>query len=494
MKLKRKIIYTLLLASFSASAIASPWPQSAADFAETTNQLPITISVLANDTGDSLTLKETNNWTQKGGRTVIVGDKIKYTPRAGFTGTDVFWYVFADSQNRRNSAKVSIDVTAGAASPWPQSAADFATSIGATPVTIPVLDNDTGVGLILKSSNDWTQNGGRTVIVGNKVKYTPPTNFSGTDAFWYNFADSQNRTNSAKVTVEVSASEGNSVVEFCGNTYETNGTTAGTRLTSLSPESPTPPPVQPEVVNGVITVGYLTYRVDGSGLIATNNSGDSWDVIRSWDGSSIEIIGGNETTKSTYFTIGRKLYSHNGSGALTVIAEDYFDLIPTGSSLGPLSSTAIKAVESATDDFYFAASANYAAGSFEVTSRIDSATGKAVEVGVSTSEAGFSFAARRTHDEFYYFNGLDYYGQLSAVNISGGSPNGYKIVQKNNGEISNSLDDAYPETYVEDRNRLFIVTQEIAARSGQNFSSPRIPSKLIVINGDNEFVELETCN
>ena len=604
MKLKRKILYTLLLASFSASAIGSPWPQSAADFAETTNNLPVTVSVLDNDTGDMLTLKESNDWTKNGGRTVIVDNAIKYTSPEGFVGTDTFWYVMADSEGRTNSAKVSVDVTKANVSAWPVSVEDNATTTNNLPVTISVLDNDTGDMLTLKESNDWTQNGGRTVIVDNAIKYTAPEGFVGTDAFWYVMADSEGRTNSAKVSVEVTKAtvsawpvgiednvtttndvesisifvlandvgddltitetnswtrkggrtsiSGNrikywppadfvgddifwyvltdsqgrtnsasvnikvsdstkgekSVVAFCGETYETDGTVAGTSLSLLSPE-PTTVTEQPEAVDGVITVDGRTYSIDDSVspnvLKMTNAAGNTSNVVTASSDTSIDIIGGHTSSSKVFFAVGDKLYSHNGS-ELATIAEDYYSLIPSDLRISgyvtnrddysdSLLETGITRVESATDNFYFKVWGRFSGGqiSGHVTLRIDSTTGEVVQVGASSSESASVTTTSTTQDRFYYFNGLDY-----SRNYEGGSGRGVSsfessIVQRSNGEVTNTFDDVPPETYAEDRGRFFIITEEVAADTEGNLTNFRIPSKLLTINGDNEFVELQSC-
>lgn len=504
MKLKRKIIYTLLLASFTASAIASPWPQSEADFAKTTNQTPITISVLANDTGDSLTVVESNDWTQNGGRTSISKDTIQYTPPKDFIGTDAFWYVMEDSEGRTNSAKVSIEVTEATASAWPVGATDTRKITNdRESIRIAVLANDTGDNLTITETNKWTKKGGRTRIRGNKIKYWPPADFVGLDTFWYVLTDAQGRTNSAKVRVRISeaAEVEKSVVAFCGGTYETDGTAAGTSLSLLSPELPTTLPELPEAVEGVITVDGRTYSIDDSVsptvLTMTNDAGSTSNIVTASSDTSIEIVGGHTSTSKVFFAVGKKLYSHDGS-SLTTIAEDYTELLPSSLPVtGYLTNgfpvrTAIGGAESATDDFYFYVSASLSSGpSGSITLRIDNTSGKAVEAGISFGEPNGRIFSATTEDKFYYFNGLDY---SQNRNYSTGGTNSRSIIQRSNGEISNTFADVNVETYAVDRDRLFIITEEVDAILDGLNEAPRIPSKLLVIDGNNEFVELKTCD
>ena len=56
--------------------------------------------MLANDVGEGLSLKSVNESSTKWGRVVINGDKLVYTPRYNYTGSDEFWYVFEDAWGR----------------------------------------------------------------------------------------------------------------------------------------------------------------------------------------------------------------------------------------------------------------------------------------------------------------------------------------------------------------------------------------------------------
>ena len=71
----------------------------------------ITLNVLDNDTGNGKGLVEVNPFSQQGGAVSISNNQIIYTPKAGFSGTDIFWYVMEDDQGRTNSAKVTVSVT-----------------------------------------------------------------------------------------------------------------------------------------------------------------------------------------------------------------------------------------------------------------------------------------------------------------------------------------------------------------------------------------------
>ena len=90
------------------------WPSAEPDNATTTVDTATTINPLANDTGTGLTLKSLYESTQAGGTTSTGdGGAITYTPPAGFTGTDEFWYVVSDAYGRTIAARVTIEVGGG---------------------------------------------------------------------------------------------------------------------------------------------------------------------------------------------------------------------------------------------------------------------------------------------------------------------------------------------------------------------------------------------
>jgi|GEM_PF-1566898 len=80
---------------------------------------------------------------------------------------------------------------------------DYVSTQEGTAITIDVLVNDTGAGLTIDSTNQWSEKGGRVDIVNNKINYRPKSGFSGTDRLWYNIKDNQGRTNYSVATITV---------------------------------------------------------------------------------------------------------------------------------------------------------------------------------------------------------------------------------------------------------------------------------------------------
>ena len=186
-----------------------PFPTAVADTGTSALSATITLNVLANDTGNGKGLVSVNQYTQQGGTTQITANSIVYTPKAGFSGTDVFWYVMEDDQGRTNSARVTVTVTSsGGSNAYPTATTDNVSTTGSGSITIDALANDNGNGLTLNALNAWSQKGGNVALVSNKITYKPKAGFNGLDKIWYSFKDNQNRSNSGVINITVSGNNG----------------------------------------------------------------------------------------------------------------------------------------------------------------------------------------------------------------------------------------------------------------------------------------------
>ena len=200
----------------SESSQENAYPVAITDVGTSVNGVAITLDVLSNDTGSSLSLVSVNDWSQQGGRASISANKITYTPKAGFSGNDVFWYVMQDSQGRRNSAKVTVSVTVGQTDVYPKANPDNISIMGGDSITIRALANDiSSSGFLLNPPNPWSLEGGKVSLSGdaslsgNAIIYQPKNGFNGTDKIWYTFRDSQGRvSNTAEITIIVTRNLG----------------------------------------------------------------------------------------------------------------------------------------------------------------------------------------------------------------------------------------------------------------------------------------------
>lgn len=189
----------------SGSSQDDGYPSASLDTVHTVSGVNFTIDVLANDSGTGLILEHPNAWSLKGGNVSLANNKITYKSKQGFTGVDKFWYVFRDSQGRKNHGEVNINVYGSGPEQYPVAVADWSNTTINTARNINVLANDIGTGLYLNEVNRYSVNGANVYAASNnQLSYSPKWGFSGKDSFWYSFKDNQGRTNSAEVTVFVS--------------------------------------------------------------------------------------------------------------------------------------------------------------------------------------------------------------------------------------------------------------------------------------------------
>ncbi len=88
------------------------WPDVMPDTATTTQGATVFIDLLGNDTdadGDALVLDQVD--TPQHGTVVKQAGGVFYTPDAGFTGTDSFYYGVHDNHGHNGSALVEVTVT-----------------------------------------------------------------------------------------------------------------------------------------------------------------------------------------------------------------------------------------------------------------------------------------------------------------------------------------------------------------------------------------------
>jgi hypothetical protein len=158
----------------------------------------VDVDVLANsldpDGGPQLTIAAVGAPAQ--GRTAIVGSVVRYTPVAGYVGTDRFTYTVT-SGTRSSTGTVTVTVTV----PPIQAVDDTATTTAGQAVTVAVLGNDTGTGLSLAAASDPSR-GTVARNADNTLTYTPSAGFAGVDSFTYT-ATNGLASSTGKVTVTV---------------------------------------------------------------------------------------------------------------------------------------------------------------------------------------------------------------------------------------------------------------------------------------------------
>ncbi len=183
--------------------VTNPVPVAVNDTATTTEDTATNIDVLANDSdpdGDPLTVVTAS--AANGTVTILPDGTIDYMPNPDFNGTDTISYTISDGNGGTASALVT--VTVDPENDPPVAVNDTATTDEDTPVTIPLLGNDTDVdGDDLTVTDATAPNGTVAINPDGTVTYTPDPDFNGTDTITYTIDDGNGGTDTATITVVV---------------------------------------------------------------------------------------------------------------------------------------------------------------------------------------------------------------------------------------------------------------------------------------------------
>jgi len=182
-------------------------PVAVADTADTDEDAPVTIKVLANDTdadGDPLAVASLS--TPLHGSAVVNADgSVTYTPAANYFGGDSFTYRTNDGLEDSDVATVSL--TIAPVNDAPVAVDDSATTAEDTPIVLNLLANDTDVDSTTLSVMSLTAplHGSAVVNADGTVTYTPFANFFGTDGFDYTLSDGHGGQDVGSVSVSITA-------------------------------------------------------------------------------------------------------------------------------------------------------------------------------------------------------------------------------------------------------------------------------------------------
>ena len=171
----------------------------------------VSINVLENDYDpDEDTLSIIGISGTSLGTAVIDGNTIVYTPSISCgqleAGTDTFSYEISDGEGHTDTANVSVEVTGKCNIGCTAANPDYTSTFEGDAVMIDVLDNDESQTGVTITSVDTPKNGS-AVIVGDEIRYTPNTGFTGQDSFWYDVTDDNGYKVAAEVFVTVEAND-----------------------------------------------------------------------------------------------------------------------------------------------------------------------------------------------------------------------------------------------------------------------------------------------
>ena len=199
--------------SSSTSSAANAGPVASNDLVTTSEDAPIAVDVLANDTdanGDAL--KVSSVLQPANGTAVIATDganagRVVYKPRPNFSGIDSFAYVVSDGML---TAPAVVMVTVTSVNDVPVLVEDSATVQEDTAVVINVLANDTDPDGDMLTVTGVTPAANGTVSMitsgadAGRIRYLPNANYAGADSFTYTAGDGA-ASGTAVVTLTVTA-------------------------------------------------------------------------------------------------------------------------------------------------------------------------------------------------------------------------------------------------------------------------------------------------
>ncbi len=178
-------------------------PDAVNDVSVTNEDTPVIVPVLTNDSfgGDGPNTGTISVFTNPSNGTAVVNnngtptdptdDFITYTPNPNYNGPDQFTYQICDANGDCDVAVVSL--TINPVNDPPLANHDNATTPEDTPVTIPVLNNDTDPDNNLDPTTvtvtDAPDHGTATVNPNGSITYTPDPNYNGPDTLVYQVCD-----------------------------------------------------------------------------------------------------------------------------------------------------------------------------------------------------------------------------------------------------------------------------------------------------------------
>jgi CshA-type fibril repeat protein len=277
-------------------------PVAVDDVAETPEDTPVTIPVLANDTdpnGDPLTLTEA---TSPDGTVAINPDgTITFTPNPDFNGPTTITYTVTDPDGNEDTATVEVNVTP--VNDPPVTEDDTAGTNQGVPVTIPVLANDTDPdGDPLTVISATSPNGTVAINPDGTITFTPAPDFFGPAEITYVVSDGNGGETPGTVNVLVrdgivTGTDGDDLIDgdFLG---DPEGDRVDNNDEFLPGEGPQDDIINAGSGNDTVLAGLGNDDVSGGEGDDTIDGGDGDDSLRGGPGDdSIEGGAGDDTLR-----------------------------------------------------------------------------------------------------------------------------------------------------------------------------------------------------
>ncbi|WP_295539006.1 Ig-like domain-containing protein [uncultured Pseudacidovorax sp.] len=275
-------------------------PALSNDFARTPEDTPVKIDVLANDTdvdGDKLSIIAVDGKDISAGPVAVTGGVVSlnadgtllYTPNKDYNGNPTFTYTATDGRTPV-TATVSVEVTP--VNDAPLAVNDKVNTAEDTPISIPVLRNDTDVDGDTLSIIGFTQPQHGTVTLGadGNPLYTPGLDYNGDDSFTYTISDGKGGTSTATVSISVGGVNDAPVAVADVNTTSQDlvlkvGNVAGVLVNDRDDDGDTLSVLKVGINGAVVDAGIplagqwgvLTLNADGSYTYAPNDAAKGLD-------------------------------------------------------------------------------------------------------------------------------------------------------------------------------------------------------------------------
>jgi Ca2+-binding RTX toxin-like protein len=178
-------------------------PTARPDTASVAEDGSVTVNVLANDSdanNDPLSIAGFSQGAN--GSVALANNRLVYTPKADWNGTDRFTYTVSDGKGGFSVSQVAVTVTP--VNDAPITANDSATVSAGGTVTIDALANDRdkeGDSLTLSGVTQGQK--GAVTIAAGQLSYRANANASGTDSFTYTVSDGKGGTSTARVDISI---------------------------------------------------------------------------------------------------------------------------------------------------------------------------------------------------------------------------------------------------------------------------------------------------
>ncbi|MDP6599122.1 MAG: Ig-like domain-containing protein [Candidatus Poribacteria bacterium] len=184
-------------------AVANP-PQASDQTIVTAEDTSVSIALVATDAdGDSLTYSVVSNPSQ--GQLSGTVPNLTYTPKSNFNGSDSLTFKANDGSADSNTATVTVTVSAVNDAPVVIPQVVTTSQNAAKSITLVGMDVDNDNGSLTFAIGMAPKNGILSSISGATVTYTPNQGFSGGDNFTFKANDGTVNSQTATVTIVVTA-------------------------------------------------------------------------------------------------------------------------------------------------------------------------------------------------------------------------------------------------------------------------------------------------